>query len=215
MIQNKEIIIITGGIATGKSTVINRIRDKGFEIIDSDYIVHNLYKKGNSVYLSIIRMAGIEVLNEKNEIDRAKLVKFVFSSESIRKEINALVHKAVIGRINEEISKSKGDIVFVDIPLMLEEKDNLIHYGLVYDQIWLVYTTRELQVERLFNRDKRDKLETKKILDAQMDIEDKRNLVDVIIENTGTLDDLKQQVDTLLERKTINEINIGGINEAD
>jgi dephospho-CoA kinase len=215
MIQNKEIIIITGGIATGKSTVINRIRDKGFEIIDSDYIVHNLYKKGNSVYLSIIRMAGIEVLNEKNEIDRAKLVKFVFSSESIRKEINALVHKAVIGRINEEISKSKGDIVFVDIPLMLEEKDNLIHYGLVYDQIWLVYTTRELQVERLFNRDKRDKLETKKILDAQMDIEDKRNLVDVIIENIGTLDDLKQQVDTLLERKTINEINIGGINEAD
>ena len=215
MIQNKEIIIITGGIATGKSTVTSHIREKGYEIIDSDHIVHNLYKKGNSVYLSIIRMAGVEILNERNEIDRTKLVKFVFSSENIRKEINALVHREVIGRINEEISKSKGDIVFVDIPLMLEEKDNLTHYGLVYDQIWLVYTTRELQVERLFKRDNRDKSETQKILEAQMDIENKRDLVDVIIENTGTLDDLKQQVDKILERKTIKEITIGGINEAD
>ncbi|MBV1756784.1 MAG: dephospho-CoA kinase [Dethiosulfatibacter sp.] len=201
MIQNKNIIVITGGIATGKSTVTNHIREKGFEVIDCDNIVHNLYKKGNSVYLSIIRMAGIEILDEKNEIDRAKLVKFIFSSENIRKEINALVHKAVIERINEEISKTKGSTVFVDIPLMLEEKDKLINFGLAYDQIWLVYTTRELQIERLFKRDKRDKLESMKILDAQMDIEEKRNQVDIIIENTETVETLKPNKNTFFSCK--------------
>lgn len=214
MIQNKNIIVITGGIATGKSTVTNHIRERGYEVIDSDKIVHNLYKKGNSVYLSIIRMAGIEILDERNEIDRAKLVKFIFSSENIRKEINALVHKAVIEKINDEISKTKGETIFVDIPLMLEEKDNLINFGLSYDQIWLVYTTRELQIDRLFRRDKRDKQESMKILDAQMDIEKKRNLVDVIIENTKSVETLKQQVDTLLELKNKKELTIGGINEA-
>ncbi|HBH12510.1 MAG: Dephospho-CoA kinase [Clostridiales bacterium 38_11] len=213
MIQNKNIIVITGGIATGKSTVTNHIRERGYEVIDSDNIVHNLYKKGNSIYLSIIRMAGIEILDERNEIDRAKLAKFIFSSENIRKEINALVHKAVIEKINEEISKTKGDTVFVDIPLMLEEKDNLINFGLAYDQIWLVYTTRELQIERLFRRDKRDKQESMKILDAQMDIEKKRNQVDIIIENTKSVETLKQQVDTLLELKNKKELTIGGINE--
>ncbi|MBV1757722.1 MAG: dephospho-CoA kinase [Dethiosulfatibacter sp.] len=214
MTQNKNIIVITGGIATGKSTVTNHIRERGYEVIDSDNIVHNLYKKGNSVYLSIIRMAGIEILDERNEIDRAKLVKFIFSSENIRKEINALVHKAVIERINEEISKAKGDTIFVDIPLMLEEKDNLINFGLAYNQIWLVYTTRELQIERLFRRDKRDKQESMNILDAQMDIEEKRSQVDIIIENTKSIETLKQQVDTLLELKNKKELTIGGINEA-
>lgn len=200
MTQNKRIIVITGGIATGKSTVSDYIRSKGYEIIDSDHIVHDLYKKGNSIYLSIIRMAGIEVLNENNEIDRSKLVKYVFSSETRRKEVNRLVHKAVIERINEEISKTKGNTVFVDIPLMLEEKENLINYGLVYNQIWLVYTTKAMQIERLFKRDRRDKSESLKILDAQMDIKEKRNQADIIIENIGTLEELKQQVDRLLEQ---------------
>lgn len=202
MKQNKHIIIVTGGIATGKSTLIHYLINRHYAVIDADKIVHHLYLKGESVYLDMIRLLGTCILDEANNIDRNKLRPIVFNNDKLRSQINALVHFNVIQEINRQISRIHDNIVFVDIPLMLEEKDHLIQYGLQYDEIWLVYATREQQIFRLMKRDQRTLEEAQTILESQMSIDDKIDLVDTVFYNTSTVQDFHHQIHT-----KINEIH--------
>jgi dephospho-CoA kinase len=124
----------------------------------------------------------------------------VFADDKKRKEINKIVHKLVVEELNEAIANTEQKIVFLDIPLAIEENEKLNEYGLNYDELWLVYTNRELQLKRLLERDSRGEEESLRIINAQMDMDEKRKYADKIIENDETLGKLKKQIDCFLEK---------------
>ncbi|NLK65594.1 MAG: dephospho-CoA kinase [Tissierellia bacterium] len=202
MMQNRpKVIVITGGIGTGKSTAVEIIKEFGFTVLDSDKIVHEGYNIGSELYYKIINHFGEKILS-KDRIDRHKLGKIVFNNEDKLHELNNLVHGYVYGKLEEGIKKSSEKAIFLDIPLILETKD--IHEP-IYDEIWLIYVSEEIQKKRLTERAIREGKkpeEVLKIIDKQIPIKEKVFMVDVVINNEGTVEELKEKIRSLLEIKS-------------
>lgn len=195
MNQNKPYIIaLTGGIATGKSTVSKFIKEFGYEVLDSDKIVHDSYSKDSKVYHQIISTFGEQILNKFKEIDRKKLGDIVFNNSNKLKKLNSIVHEHVINELIKGIEKSSDKLIFLDIPLLIEEIDNLKDMGLKFNEIWLIYADPQLQLKRLLKRDNRGKQESTKIIKAQMAIDSKVKFADKVIMNNGTMEQLKEKI---------------------
>lgn len=193
MKYNKKIIGITGSIATGKSTVTEIIRKNGYQVIDADNIAHELMRKGKINYNNIVDYFGYSILDENDEIDRKKLGNIVFSDRKKLEDLNDLTHDNIFNKIVILIEKSDKDIIFLDIALLFESfKKYITDLGI--DQIWLVYTTSDLQLKRLIKRNSLDKEEAKKRIDSQMGIDDKISKADVVLYNTKDVEFLKKQV---------------------
>ena len=203
MMQNRpRVIVITGSIGTGKSTALEIIKDLGFTVLDSDKIVHEGYNIGSELYYKIIAHFGDQVLKDE-KIDRHLLGKIVFNNEEKLNELNNLVHSYVYEKLREGIESCYDNVIFLDIPLILETKD--IHEP-IYDEIWLIYVSEETQRKRLAERALRENKDTEevlKIIDKQISIEEKAFMVDEVINNEGTLEELKENIKALLEIKNM------------
>lgn len=179
MKQNKR-IVITGGIATGKSTASAYLRELGYPVIDADVIARSMIKKGAPAYQKVIDTFGEGVVQSDGEIDRKALGAIVFPSEEERMRLNAIVHPLVQDRIQEALTELSGEpLVFLDIPLYYETK------GLGAYPVWLIYAPKETQLSRLMKRDGITEEEAMHRITAQMDIEDKRARADRVIPNTS------------------------------
>lgn len=204
MKQNRpKVIVITGGIGSGKSTAIDIIKEHGFTVLDSDKIVHEGYNIGSDLYLKIINHFSEEILNRDRTIDRQKLGKIVFNHEKKLNELNEIVHKYVYDKLEEDSVKLSEAVVFHDIPLFLETKDK---YDPIYDEIWLVYVSEEIQRKRLKARaiiENKNPEDVLKIIDKQIPIEEKVFMVDEVINNEGNRNDLRERIEKLLEIKGI------------
>lgn len=204
MMQNKKkIIVITGGIGTGKSAVTNILREMGFEVLDSDEIVHEGYRIGEEMYNNVYKFFGKDIIDSDGTLNRQKLGQIVFNDPEKLKELNKIIHGSVYKRLIDDINKSKKNVIFLDIPLALESNNKLT---LNYDEIWLVYVNSEIQKERLIQRaikENKNPSDVLKIISNQTPIEEKRNMVDEIIDNEGTLLELKFRVKELLQRKNL------------
>ncbi len=202
--QNRpKVIVITGGIGSGKSTAIDIIKEHGFTVLDSDKIVHEGYNIGSDLYLKIINHFSEEILNRDRTIDRQKLGKIVFNHEKKLNELNEIVHKYVYDKLEEDSVKLSEAVVFHDIPLFLETKDK---YDPIYDEIWLVYVSEEIQRKRLKARaiiENKSPEDVLKIIDKQIPIEEKVFMVDEVINNEGNRNDLRERIEKLLEIKGI------------
>ena len=201
--MKSRIIGLTGSIATGKSTVSNYLKEKGYKVIDADEITHELMRKGNVNYNQIVKYFGCKILDENEEIDRKKLSKIVFSDENELKILNNLTHSNIFNKIKKTIEISDEKIIFLDIALLIEfirdEKWN-IHL----DEIWLVYVDRNLQFERLKKRNNFSEEEANIRIDAQMKIDEKIKYANFILYNDRNLEYLYEQID---ERLKIYESN--------
>ena len=204
MKQNRpKVIVITGGIGSGKSTAIDIIKEHGFTVLDSDKIVHEGYNIGSDLYLKIINHFSEEILNRDRTIDRQKLGKIVFNHEKKLNELNEIVHKYVYDKLEEDSVKLAEPVVFHDIPLFLETKDK---YDPIYDEIWLVYVSEEIQRKRLKARaiiENKNPEDVLKIIDKQIPIEEKVFMVDEVINNEGNRNELREKIKKLLEIKGI------------
>ncbi len=204
MKQNRpKVIVITGGIGTGKSTAVNIIKSLGFTVLDSDKIVHEGYNIGSDLYFKMISHFGEEILDIDYEIDRQKLGKIVFSDENMLNELNAVVHGYVYDKLKEGINESQDSVIFLDIPLILETKH--IHEP-IYDEIWLVYIPSNIQRKRLRDRainENKNPEDVLKIIDKQIPIEEKIQMADEVINNEGTIEELRQNIKNILEIKGI------------
>ncbi len=182
---------LTGGIATGKTTVDRMFEEMGIHIIDADKIARDVVKKGMPAWKSIKEEFGDEFLRKDGEIDREKLGKLVFSSKEKRERLNQLVHPFVKERILNELEEalSSGKDVILDVPLLFETG---LHNWL--RPVILVYAPEEVQVERLIKRERITKEEAMERIKAQMPIEEKKALADFIIDNSGDLAHTKKQV---------------------
>ena len=191
-----KIIGITGGIASGKSTVTNFLRQKGFQVVDADQLVHQLQKPGERLYQVLVQHFGQEIILENGELNRPLLASLIFSNpeeQEWSKRIQGKIIREELARLRDQLAHTE-EIFFMDIPLLFEQD-----YVSWFDETWLVYVDRDVQVERLMKRDQLSKDEAESRLGAQWPLEKKKDLASQILDNNGNQDQLLTQVFSLLE----------------
>ena len=202
ILNNCRLIGLTGGIATGKSTVSNMLLKKGYKVIDADMISRQVVEVGKPAYYDIVDTFGLKILLEDKTINRKKLSRIIFDNPVIRDTLNKIVHPRVFTQIVVEVDESCRDnrIIFVDIPLLFEAMDQILLYDLKFEEIWLVYTDLETQLSRLMARDKIDKREAMSKINSQISIEEKKSKSTITLYNNGDLIDLEKNLDLMLEK---------------
>ncbi|WP_426457746.1 dephospho-CoA kinase [Bacillus altitudinis] len=190
------VIGLTGGIASGKSTVSQMIKEKGIRVVDADIIAKEAVSKGSAALHQIVQTFGEEVLLPNGELNRQQLGAIIFSDEEKRKKLNAIVHpevrKELLEQRDEGVSNNETFVV-LDIPLLFESKLE----GLV-DRIIVVYTTPELQLSRLMNRNDLSEEEALNRIHSQQPLEEKCQKADRMIENTKDLAFIRKQLENIL-----------------
>lgn len=202
--NNKKVIVITGSIGTGKSTAVNSIKRFGYQVLDSDKIVHDGYNKGEDLYYKVVERFGKEILNEDESINRKKLGKIVFNDEVSLKDLNKITHTHVIQELMKGIEECKDEVIFLDIPLILERMKQEKEYGLKFDEIWLIYVSPEIQIERLRQRaikENKNPEDVLNIINKQIPIKEKVAMSDEVIDNEGTIEELEIKIRELLKIK--------------
>lgn len=189
------VIGITGGIASGKSHVVDVISKMGYEVIDSDKISYELSLKGNKVYNEIINTFGEEYVLSNGDIDRKKLGRLIFNSEKDKQKLNEISHPYIIKEIKKRLKESQGSIVFLDIPLLYEAK---LEY--LCDKIICVYLDKTKQIERLMARDGIDYEYALKKINSQIDLQIKAKQSDYIINSYGSLEQTETITKNLIEK---------------
>jgi len=191
---------LTGGIATGKSTVAKLLTERGAKLIDLDKIAREVVEPGQPALHAIAERFGQAVLQPDGSLDRKKLGAVVFSDLEERKALEAITHPAIRAVMKERMTRYKAEepdrLVVVDVPLLFESK--LESY---FEQVMVVYVPRETQLRRLIERDALTPEEAEKRLAAQMDIEEKKRRADILIHNTGTPEDTDRQIDRFWREK--------------
>ncbi|WP_312702105.1 dephospho-CoA kinase [Sedimentibacter sp.] len=206
MKRNKRVIVITGGIGTGKSTAVGIIKSLGFKVVDSDKIVHEGYAVNSPLYGQVTEMFGKQILNEDCTINRQRLGQIVFNDTEKLHALNEIVHNYVHNEINKAINENNEEVIFLDIPLILENIKQNKHYALKFDEIWLVYVRPEIQIERLRQRaiqENKNPDDVLNIIKKQIPIDEKVSMVNEVIDNEGTIENLRIKIEALLKMKGI------------
>ena len=191
-----KIIGITGGIASGKSTVTNFLRQKGFQVVDADTVVHQLQKPGGRLYQVLVQHFGQEVVLENGELNRPLLASLIFSDPEERewsKRTQGEIIREELAALRNQLAQTEA-LFFMDIPLLFEQD-----YSAWFDETWLVYVDRDVQVDRFMKRDHLSKEVAEARLATQWSLEEKKKLASHILDNNGSRDQLVAQVVKLLE----------------
>jgi dephospho-CoA kinase len=186
-------VAITGNIASGKSTVEDLLKDKGYKVLDTDDIAHLLLRQEKIKKLIISKFAGLDIL-QNDELSRPKLGIIVFANEEHRKVLEEILHPLIRDEIKQWFKEQEKDekIVFVSVPLLFEAKfENL------FDKIVLIYADDEVRIKRLIQRNDLKEEMARNRLGLQMSQDKKKPLVGYILFNNGSLDDLACQVKDL------------------
>jgi dephospho-CoA kinase len=193
------VIGLTGSIATGKSTVTRYLLSKGYPVIDSDQLARLVVAKGSPVLEEIAKTFGQDLILASGDLNRKALGAIVFSDEEARLRLNAITHPAINGEMHKQIDQYESEgkrLIFCDVPLLFEgEMEDQ------FDEVWLVYTSEEIQLQRLMARDDIDEDTAMAKMNAQFSIEDKREMADEVISNEGSIEETHVQVDHLLMKR--------------
>ncbi|MCY7791620.1 dephospho-CoA kinase [Bacillus haynesii] len=191
------VIGLTGGIASGKSTVAQMFQQCGITVVDADVIAKEAVEQGMPAYQKIAETFGQGVLLETGDIDRRKLGEIVFANEEKRLRLNAIVHpevrKMMIKQRDEAIRAGERFVV-LDIPLLYES--GLEH---LTDKVIVVWVPLELQLERLMKRNQLNEDEALNRIHAQHSLDEKKKRADAVIDNSGSLKDTEAQLHQLLD----------------
>lgn len=183
---------LTGGIAAGKSTVSAWLKRAGHAVIDADQVARDVVEPGTPGYKAVIKAFGTTIVNDDQTLNRAALGAIVFNDEVKRKLLNSLLHDLIKKRI-EELAlafEAQGvSIIVYDIPLLIETG-----WHMSMDEVWLVESSEETQLERLMARNGYSKEEALARIKSQMPTKEKRTYSDVIIHNDGDLASLELQL---------------------
>ena len=191
-----KIIGLTGGIASGKSTVTNFLRKKDFQVVDADAVVHQLQKPGGRLYQVLVQHFGQAILLENGELNRPLLASLIFSNpeeQEWSKSTQGEIIREELAALRDRLSQTEA-IFFMDIPLLFEQD-----YANWFDETWLVYVDYDIQLERFMKRDHLSKEVAESRLAAQWSLEEKKKLASHILDNNGSRDQLVSQVVKLLE----------------
>lgn len=203
------VVGLTGGIGTGKSTVSRILREKGFAVIDLDVISRDIIKCAE-IKKKLVKAFGTGIIENRIqnkfipadsdygniEISRKKLGRTVFGNRDKLDKLNSIMHPAILDEMRRQIDTAKKNnrIVVVEIQLLFE-----VQWENEFDVIVLVYADRETQIRRILERDGRTEEEALSIINSQMDMEEKRKRSHYVINNSGSLESLKDEVENIFE----------------
>ena len=191
-----KIIGITGGIASGKSTVTEFLRQKGFQVVDADAVVHQLQKPGGRLYQVLVEYFGEKILLENGELNRPLLASLIFSNpeeQEWSKRTQGEIIREELAALRNQLAQTEA-LFFMDIPLLFEQ-----NYASWFDETWLIYVNRDIQLERLMKRDQISKEAAESRLNSQWPLERKISLASHSLDNNGNQEQLIAQVVQLLE----------------
>ena len=198
---------LTGGAASGKSTVARMFQDLGARIIDADRIGHEMLRSSSPAYAEILRQFGKEILDDSGEIDRSRLGRIVFRDPERLQQLNAIVHPRIIAGVEDLAAQYQADdlishyhaddvtfrrprsVVLVDAALIFEAG-----IGGCFDKVVVAWCWPEQQVERLMAKAGLSREEAEQRIAAQMPAEEKRRRADYLIDCSGSLDSTREQV---------------------
>ena len=187
--------VITGSIASGKSTVVNLLKERGFSVIDADVIAHEQLEicKGE-----IVREFGEQILDEAGKIDRKKLGAIVFREPEKLKNLEQILHPKIKTKILSKASQFEalGQVYFVDIPLFFEKKERYAEFK----NVAVIYAPKELLLSRLMSRNALNLEDAKARVELQMDIEQKKKMTKFVIDNSGDRENLELELEKFLRQ---------------
>jgi dephospho-CoA kinase len=188
--MGKKIIGVTGGLATGKTTVAEMLAAKGADKVDADKIAHELLEADEDIQFKIVNIFGKEILAE-DKIDRKKLARVVFEDRNKLNTLCQIMHPTIIFRIKELVEQAKKDVVIIDAPLLIEAGlDEFV------DVVVVVTAGRDTQIKRATDRGISEE-DAERIMDCQMALSEKIKFADYIIDNNAKLNDIKEGVNKI------------------
>jgi len=190
---------VTGGIATGKSTMVEMLKKKGASVIDFDLLARKVVEPDWPAWRDIVAYFGEQILASDRTLDRKKLSDIVFYDLEKRKKLESFTHPRIyeefVKELNAIVSKDPGAIIQVDIPLLIE-----LNLQYMFHKLLVVYVPEEVQIKRIMKRDGISYEETVNRLKTQLSIEEKVGYADFVIHNEGTLEETQKQVGELWEK---------------
>ncbi|XP_045788657.1 dephospho-CoA kinase-like isoform X2 [Trifolium pratense] len=195
-----RIVGLTGGIASGKSTVSNLFKSHDIPVVDADVVAREALKKGSGGWKKVVAAFGEEILLDNGEVNRTRLGQIVFADPDKRQFLNRLLAPYISSGIFWEVVKlwSKGyKVIVLDVPLLFEAKIDKFTKPII-----VVWVDPETQIQRLLTRDKSSEEDGRNRVNAQMPLDAKKSKADIVIDNTGSLDDLNEQFQKVLVRVT-------------
>ncbi|WP_420544263.1 dephospho-CoA kinase [Tepidanaerobacter acetatoxydans] len=191
------VVGLTGGIASGKSTVSSLLKDKGAAIIDADEIAKEIMSKGKPVWVNVVNHFGEQILNDdKSDIDRKKLADIVFSDRIQLEALNSLTHPEILKEIKKQLEnykKAGRKVIVIDAALLLESGlDALV------DEVWLVAVDEKTQIKRLIMREK-DMAHAQALnrIKSQMPLKEKLKYANRVIDNNAGIEETREQIDEI------------------
>lgn len=183
-----RIIGLTGGIASGKSTVAKTLSKLGAYVIDADKVAHMIIEPHRPAWYDIVQEFGEEILNRDQTVNREKLGKIVFDDPVLLQKLNSITHPRIMEFFKEEMQRLKAQvpdsIIVFEVPLLYET-----HMDRICDEVWVVWVDRETQLERLCQRDNISREDALKRIEAQMPLDEKAKRAKVVIDNRHTIEE--------------------------
>ena len=189
------VIGLTGGIASGKSTVSAKLKELGAAVIDADLLARDVVRKGEIAYNRIVQCFGEDILLPGGDIDRKKLGNIVFSDKEKLALLNSITHPEIINRMKERIQELKAEgakVIVVDAAILIEM--GLHKY---VDSVWVLSVDRETQLKRLVERDKFNYREAENRINSQFTNEVRKKYADVVIDNSKPIEEVEKRLEEL------------------
>lgn len=208
-----QVIGLTGGIGSGKSTLSEIFLQHGIPTIDSDTIARQIVEPGTPGLDQLIKAFGKEILHTNHTLNRAKLRTLIFNDPEAKQRVEGILHPRIkiemqrqIGLLKQSKNNDKGlPFILVAIPLLVEQIKQHGGKPSYIDEIWVIDTPEIQQIERACQRDHVKKSQIKQIIDQQATREQRLAIADLVIHNNGNIDELKQQVETIMRDFQIEE----------
>ena len=188
---------LTGGIACGKSTVSRLLQEKNFPVFDADQAARKVVEPGSPAHTEIVALFGDGVVEPDGSLDRKKIGSLVFSDAVLRDQLEGITHPRIRDWIAKQIlqASSQGEsVAIVDAALMIETNWYKEFAGVI-----VVWCSKQDQINRLVQRDEGTEEEAKARIDSQMPLDKKRELADFVVDNSGPIQALVQEVDQLAQ----------------
>ncbi len=192
-----RVIGLTGGIGSGKSAVARLLAERGAAVVDADSTAHQVYRAGTDGWQEIVAAFGRDVLDDAGNVARRKLGALVFHDSEARGRLNAIVHPQVRLLLNEQIEglrRRGAAVVVVEVPLLVEAIRSTPAWRRMFDEIWVVTAPESQVIERVLTRGRMSEATIREVIAAQLTPEQRLPYADVVIDNSGSKEHLRDQV---------------------
>ncbi len=190
-VEMSFVLGITGGIASGKSTVVDIFKAEGFSVVDADIVAREVVEPNTPGLSQLVKVFGDEILLADERLNRKKLGALIFQDEKKRQLLNETLDPFIRGEIERQAKEAEqsSDLVVVDIPLLYEGK-----YEAMMNEVAVVYVTPEIQLTRLIARNNLSENEALGRINSQLSLEEKKKKADIVFDNCGSQETTRQQV---------------------